>query len=212
MERFKDFLSIVIPVYNTAFHLHTLMEQLKPQVKRYLDNSEIIVVDDGSTDEDIVWVLDYSNTFLLRKENGGAASARNVGLDLARGEYITFVDSDDQVLPNYMDVVFENHRVGYDWVSYEWESDGVPITSHFPDPLMVNCGICMYSFRADFIGGERFNERMNVREDQDFLIRVLRNDCKHKHDKRIIYNYRWKGNFNSLSHRFLNGELRELKG
>ena len=206
----KDFLSIIIPVYNTAPLFHRLMEQLKPQAEDH-PNCEIIVVDDGSTDEDLSWVSDYPRVISRRQRNCGAASARNVGLELAQGEYITFIDSDDQIYPDYMDIVLENHRAGYDWVSYAWNGDGKLVTWHNSDPLMVNCGCCMYSFRSDLIGDERFNERYNVREDQEWLLRVLRDDCKHKHDRRVIYNYTWEGNNTSLSHRFLHGALNEMR-
>jgi glycosyltransferase involved in cell wall biosynthesis len=91
-------LSVVIPVYNCM-----------PVVPRCLDSidypdAEIIVVDDGSTDDSAKVIKDYaathSNVQLIRKENGGASSARNVGIEAASGKYIMFVDADDYLVPD----------------------------------------------------------------------------------------------------------------
>lgn len=94
----KPLLSIIIPVYNCA-----------PVLKRCLDsidyvNAEIIVVDDGSTDESARRVLEYSNNHpnvhLIQKENGGVSSARNLGIEAASGKYLMFVDADDYLVPD----------------------------------------------------------------------------------------------------------------
>ena len=111
----KDWLSVIIPAYNTGKWVRGQLDQLKAQMSEY-PNVEIIVVDDGSS-EDMSWVKDYPNAILKRKRNGGAASARNAGLDLAHGEYITFLDSDDEIYDNYLSIIFENMRAGWDWVS-----------------------------------------------------------------------------------------------
>ena len=206
MERTRHKLSVIIPVYNTGKLLKRLMGQLKDQIAES-PNVEIIVIDDGS-DEDISWVTEYPNVIFRRKENGGAGSARNVGLDLASGEFIVFVDSDDQILPNFCYVIFDNHIDGeLDWVAYDWESDGDPTRKAHREELAWNYGIALYSFRADVIGDTRFREDMNVEEDQDFLRKVIKPEHKHTRDPRIIYNYTWDGNENSLSHRFLRGEI-----
>ena len=198
-------LSIIIPVYNAGKLLKRLMEQIKAQSVDY--DLEAIVIDDGS-DEDISWVTEYPFVIFRRQENKGAGAARNVGLDIATGDIICFVDSDDQILPNFCFVVFDNHVDGdLDWVAYEWESDGDPSRHAHREELAWNYGIALYSFKASVIGDTRFREDMNVEEDQDFLRRVLKPEHKHTRDPRIIYNYTWDGNDNSLSHRFLRGEL-----
>lgn len=202
----KDCLSIIIPAYNTGKWVRGQLDQLKAQMSEY-PNVEIIVVDDGSS-EDMSWVKDYPNAILKRKRNGGAASARNAGLDLAHGEYITFLDSDDEIYDNYLSIIFENMRAGWDWVSYDWHCDGhKEWAEQTNDPLMINCAVWAYSFRAEIIGDNRFIEKMVLAEDQEWLHRVLKPDCKHFHDHRIFYNYRWIGNDNSVVHRYLRGEL-----
>lgn len=202
----KGWLSVIIPAYNTGKWVRGQLNQLKAQMSEY-PNVEIIVVDDGSS-EDMGWVKDYPNAVLKRKRNGGAASARNAGIDLAHGEYITFLDSDDEIYDNYLSIIFENMRAGWDWVSYDWHCDGhKEWAEQTNDPLMINCAVWAYSFRAEIIGDNRFIEKMVLAEDQEWLHRVLKPDCKHFHDHRIFYNYRWIGNDNSVVHRYLRGEL-----
>ena len=66
-------------------------------------DSEIIVIDDGSQDDSAQRVMDYasdhSNVTLVRKENGGVSSARNMGIEKAKGKYIMFIDADDYIAP-----------------------------------------------------------------------------------------------------------------
>ena len=204
----KGMLSVIIPVYNGANAFRILMEQFRPQVNASV---ELVVVDDGST-EDMTWVQDYPNVVYIRKANGGCATARNVGLENARGEYVTLVDADDEIPQDYVAIVLENMREGYDWVSYDWIcDDGRGMVTQTAEPLLINLAIWGYSFRRDFIGDTRFNEKMNCADDTEWLRRVLRDDCRHKHDHRIIYNYQWERNPNSLSHRCVRGELKVWK-
>lgn len=93
-------ISIVIPVYNAGKYLRDCLESIIAQTYK---NLEIILVDDGSTDDsgdvcDQYAKLD-SRIRVLHQDNQGQSSARNHGLDVAQGEYIGFVDSDDQISP-----------------------------------------------------------------------------------------------------------------
>ena len=97
----KDLVSVVVPVFNRKAFVIPFLNSL---VKQTYDKSEILLIDDGSTDGTYDILSDYaksfSNIFLYRQEkNKGAQSCRNIGLELARGEYIIFFDSDDYVQP-----------------------------------------------------------------------------------------------------------------
>ncbi len=83
--------SIIIPAYNSARYIRETVESALNQTWQ---NREIIVVDDGSTDDTSSAVSSYPVT-LIRKANGGASSARNVGLSAAKGDFIQWLDSDD---------------------------------------------------------------------------------------------------------------------
>lgn len=98
MGKKHDYISIIIPVYNAADYLDRCLESLTNQTCSKL---EIILVDDGSTDTSSAlcdqWAQSDNRVISLHQPNGGAASARNTGLDAASGGYIMFVDADDYV-------------------------------------------------------------------------------------------------------------------
>ena len=204
-----DTFSIIIPAYNTAKPLKGLLDSLREQMKDF-PQTQVIVVDDGGS-EDLTWVKEYPNTTLHRQHNGGAASARNKGLEIAEKlgtEYIAFLDSDDEIYGNYLQTIYGDMRDGYAWVSYDWHCDGMKEKAEqTKEPLMINCAAWAYCFRADIVKGARFPEHMVLAEDQAWLHQVLRDDVKHKHSPVIFYNYIWDGNANSVVHRYLRGEL-----
>ena len=101
-------LSLIVPVYNTAPYLAECLDSMLNQnISR--DEYEIVCVNDGSTDGslDILRAYEerYPNIVVVDKENGGVATARNAGLDAARGEYIWFFDSDDVMHPNVLEQI-----------------------------------------------------------------------------------------------------------
>lgn len=96
--------SVIVPVYNTASYLQECINSILAQ--RFTD-FELLLVDDGSTDGsallcDSIAVLD-KRIRVFHKNNGGVSSARNLGLREARGEYVTFIDSDDYVSETYLE-------------------------------------------------------------------------------------------------------------
>ena len=101
-------LSIIIPAYNAAKTLVRTVDSIVNQNYSNL-NYEIIIINDGSTDN-TVSVLNgisklYKNVCIIHKENGGVSSARNAGLKVAQGDYIYFMDSDDTIHPELLEIV-----------------------------------------------------------------------------------------------------------
>lgn len=99
----EDKISIIVPVYNVELYLEKCIETLVNQTYR---NLEIILVDDGSPDNcpQICdeWAKRDKRINVIHKENGGLSDARNAGLQISTGEYISFVDSDDLINRNYI--------------------------------------------------------------------------------------------------------------
>lgn len=97
-------ISIVVPAYNVSDYLKRCLDTLVAQTYK---NYEVIIVDDGSTDEtgEIAdqYAKKYSQITCIHKENAGLGKARNTGIKLAKGDYITFVDSDDFVETNFLE-------------------------------------------------------------------------------------------------------------
>ncbi|MBV7440784.1 glycosyltransferase [Weeksellaceae bacterium TAE3-ERU29] len=104
-------ISTIIPVYNASMYLAKCIDSLLISQVKEAEN-EIILVDDGSTDSSLELCLKYkerySNIFVFSQENKGPSSARNLGLSKAKGEWITFVDSDDSVDKDYFSVISES--------------------------------------------------------------------------------------------------------
>ena len=97
--------SVIVPVYNRE---RFLREALDSVFAFDYEPFEVIVVDDGSTDGSAAIAQSYPEVRYLRQDNRGPAAARNAGIDMSRGEFIAFVDSDDVVLPQKLSV-----QVGY---------------------------------------------------------------------------------------------------
>ena len=95
--------SLIIPVYNTGEKLHRCLDSILAQ--SYQDY-ECIVVDDGSTDDSSTIIDEYAirdaRLKVVHKENGGVSSARNYGLNIANGEWLVFIDSDDFLMPDHI--------------------------------------------------------------------------------------------------------------
>ena len=93
-------ISVIVPIYNTLNYLQRCVDSIRSQTYKYL---EIILVDDGSTDRSGAlaekFALEDRRVRVFHKENGGVSSARNLGIEKARGEFIGFVDSDDYIEP-----------------------------------------------------------------------------------------------------------------
>ena len=109
-------LSIIIPVYNVRQWLEGTVTSVLNQTYR---DFELILVDDGSTDSSPAICDAYADMdpriIVIHKENGGLSDARNAGLDIAKGEYIGFVDSDDFVHPMmYETMIRVSRRVDAD--------------------------------------------------------------------------------------------------
>ena len=102
----KYLVSVIIPVYNSSLYLQDILDDVKKQTYKKL---EIIVIDDGSKDQTAEILDDYqkrdSRIIVVHKENGGVSSARNNGLDIATGDYISFVDGDDLIESNMYEIL-----------------------------------------------------------------------------------------------------------
>lgn len=129
--------SVVIPAYNVAAHIGEAIDSVLAQDYAPV---EIIVVDDGSKDDTAEVVSSrFPQVTLIRKANGGAATARNAGIRQAQGEFIAFLDADDIWLPGKLKAQVAYFRAHPDVAMNctgfsQWVSDDKGV---FPDPLSV---------------------------------------------------------------------------
>ncbi len=111
----KPLISVIIPIYNTGDSAVKLLNRL---TKQSYENLEIICVDDGSKDGSFNLVSEFIrqsklknknlNMTIFRQKNQGAAGARNLGLKKASGEYVTFIDSDDEVKKTHIEDLWKS--------------------------------------------------------------------------------------------------------
>lgn len=106
-RKYNSLISIIIPVYNVEKFLDRCVESV---INQTYDNLEIILVDDGSTDQSPAlcdrWIEKDDRIQVLHKKNGGLSDARNAGMDLSSGDYVVFIDSDDYVRSDMVEILF----------------------------------------------------------------------------------------------------------
>lgn len=107
----QPLVSVLIPVYNVEEYLERCLDSV---LNQSLTRIEVICVNDGSTDKSLEILKKYqendSRVIIVSKENGGLPSARNAGIERARGEYIGFVDSDDYVQPDMFEKLYNTAK------------------------------------------------------------------------------------------------------
>lgn len=167
--------SVIIPVYNAELHLKKCIETLLVQV---LQSCEFIFINDGSTDNSQKIIEEYQKTdtriILINQENKGVSAARNLGLQIAKGDYIGFVDADDMVLPNHFHTLLEiAQRDNVDIVisRYFTRQKGKEQLSNtiFPENKVLNSDFIQKEIIPHFIQTENLNAIWNKFFKKDFL-------------------------------------------
>lgn len=208
--------SVVIPIYNQEKCLKRAIESVIAQTyKRW----ELILIDDGSTDrsEEICnqYVEQFDTIRLYKKKNGGASSARNRGIEEAKGKYILFLDGDDyieketinslvkRIEEEQSDVVlfamqidrFIGERIRSTYLNMEKDLELSPreLCSNFVELYRKDylCSSCTKLFKRGIIENNniRFCESLTMYEDFCFVLEYLEHSTKISIDKRIYYHY-----------------------
>ena len=169
-------ISVIVPVYNSIDCLEKCVKSICAQT---YTNLEILLIDDGSTDgTDRLCERLASEDYRIRtyhKKNGGASSARNVGIKIASGEYFGFVDSDDYIEPDMYELMLEAVR-----------EKKVPMVQISRDEVDEEGGrlpdVCVPPDEAWFCRAEDFLKDLLLhRGDCSFCTKLVRNDLFDKH-------------------------------
>ena len=197
-------ISVIVPAYNAEQHIE---ESLLSLVNQTWPNLEVIVIDDGSTDRTATVVEKLCKTYpvltLHRKENGGVSSARNLGLDIAKGDYIALQDADDIAHPQRIEkqlAYMQQHKLALCGCTLSMFGRKKK-EKQYPEAdaqLKANClffgkGIAgpaiLFSQKA--VGDIRFNETIRYGEDGDFILRVaFRDNNRVGNIQQLLYFYR----------------------
>jgi len=187
------FISVIIPLYNKEKFVKRSLDSVLSQS---YDNFEVLVVNDGSTDgsREVVFAVDDPRIRLIDQPNGGVSSARNRGIDEARGVYVAFLDADDMWYEKHLEILIEGIETYPDAVmlanalEYRWresqeinhirsagrwqEEDYLYSLSRGKFPIHIGSSM----FKRDLLHSRqiRFYEHMRLAEDVNFMLRVSR--------------------------------------
>lgn len=204
--------SVVIPCYNQG---RFLGEAIESALKQSLGPPEVVVVDDGSSDDSPLVAGRYAGVKLIRQENRGLAAARNAGIGASGGDYLVFLDADDRLLPGALEsgvkCLDENPDCAFVYGRYTLiAEDGSPMPTParereregpYVDMLRSNYigmhATVMYR-RAVFDSVGRFDTSRAACEDYDLYLRITRGFPVRGHEN-VVAEYRQHGENMSLN-------------
>ena len=208
-------LSVIVPVYNSKEHLSHCIDSVLSQS---FSDLELLLVDDGSTDGSGAVCDEYSakdnRVRVFHKGNGGASSARNVGLENVRGQWLTFLDSDDWIEENYFQVPFDSgvdlfyrNRVFSDGrpdgFFFEQKAEGSDFGAFLVENANSNLfkmSVCFF-YRSSIIKshGIKYEEGVRLGEDRLFIMDYYRfcGSIQVLAGSRYVYNVadQWKSKY-----------------
>lgn len=191
-QKNDELVSVIVPVFNVEKYLKSCIESILNQTH---NNLELILVDDGSKDnsENICdeYKIKDKRIIVIHKENGGVSLARNSALEIAKGEYITFVDADDSIKSTYIEDLLEMCKENKCEMAISGfankQNDNITenknqiekrMTSEETLARMLNeknfyATVWGKIFKRQIIDKIRFNEEYKIGEDLDFVVNVL---------------------------------------
>lgn len=211
----KDLISIIIPIYNVEKYLNKCIDSVINQTYK---NLEIILVNDGSTDNcgnicDQYKKID-KRIKVIHKKNGGVSSARNVALSNIKGEYIYFIDSDDYIEKDTIELLF-NNIIEFDsdiaccnyYKEYDNEKKDIIISNlkqimnreEFLNSILNDNSISGYLWnklykRELFDKNIRFDESIKIMEDLIVNLNITKNISKISYVDKPLYHYVQRSN------------------
>lgn len=207
--------SILVPVYNTAQYLRECVDSLTGQTYRDL---QIVLIDDGSTDDS--WELMQQlaqqdpRIEVYSQTNCGVAATRNRLLEKVRGDFVLFVDSDDWIEPNTIEILIQQQQqADYDIVEFQLVGSVVndennynqeQVIRLFLEHIIVSGSLCNKLVKSKLYDGLKLDETVSYGEDALLVWQVLQRVDKVSILKKHLYHYRI--NEDSLSRQSFNGK------
>lgn len=214
----KKLVSIIVPVYNVEPYLNKCLDSIADQTYK---NLQIILIDDGSIDNSGLICDEYAKRdarfLVLHNSNHGVSYSRNQGLDLSEGEYILFIDSDDFIDKDYVELLCREIEYGgdndivickydeiFDNEVYEKKIETNNLTGDFQNDLCILYELMMGPYNKMYKRSVirrfaiNFNEEIEFSEDRLFNYNYCLNINKYKYIDKSLYHY-CKLNTNSLS-------------
>lgn len=197
-------LSVIVPIYNSA---HFLRECLQSVLAQRIENFEIICINDGSRDNSLEILTEFAHKdnriVIINQENQGVSAARNAGLEISKGEYIGFVDSDDCIAPDYFELFLKGAEedvisTGLNMTiplekNKIYNKQGIQNVVY---PIMLRSDMlnscCTKIFRSEIIKKNhlRFPVGVSLGEDAHFILKYLQYAQTFKYIENPGYYYR----------------------
>lgn len=195
-EKKRPLISVIVPVYNGQDYLENCVTSIENQT---YENLEIIIVNDGSTDGTagvcVKLKEKYGNIHVVTMEDEGVSTARNAGIDMAKGGFITFVDADDRLRPKTLQVLYDSilatgsdiagckfqaFRTEEEWQAHlqsryriRKSTEYEPVDYLKQEILRGNSRCWSKLYRRSVIGNLRFQRGLSIGEDMLFLVELL---------------------------------------
>jgi glycosyltransferase involved in cell wall biosynthesis len=204
-------ISIIVPVFNVENYIHDCIKSILNQ--SFID-FEVILVNDGSSDQSGQICDEYAKKdkriAVIHKENGGQSSARNRGIDIAKGEYIGFIDSDDWIDLDMYKILYEKaiemeaDISACNIVEYQKDSSKRLFCLDLTDRIFdrdaaigeiylnerLTFSPCNKIYKRELFNGLRFKEGY-ILEDMDFAYKIIHRSNKIFYTGKPLYNYRY---------------------
>ena len=212
-----ELISIIVPIYNVENYLRHCLESIQNQTYQ---NFECLLINDGSSDNSAEICREYvekdSRFRYFEKENGGVSSARNLGIERSKGQYITFIDSDDWVDSDYLELLYmkiNEYNTDLAVLTYKqysmndgcfylhvWEQDyyekyytgnellnSLPNLENYDSTFNVSWGKL---FKRNFLETATFNEQRIMGEDLEFNFKIFLQIKSCIYLNKALYNFR----------------------
>lgn len=202
-------ISIIIPCYNVAECVSATLNSIINQTDK---DYEIIAVNDGSTDNTLAILTQYQQItprmVVIDKKNGGVSSARNVGMQSAKGDFLLFIDGDDLIEPTLIEELNAHCNDGTDYILYGWEYMGWPdktkpciptvcndyVDSYLTGHVLPNVSTSVIKRTLTIENDIKWDENTYFSEDREFIVRcmlVAKNVCV---IPKVLFKYVHRGN------------------
>lgn len=207
-----NLVSVIVPVYNTQDYLNNCIDSILEQSYK---NIEIILIDDGSTDQSAKICDQYATidnrVRVIHQNNSGVSNARNTGLEQSNGSYITFIDSDDTIDKDFIDVLYNGFDNSIDMTVCSFD---IVKVQHDPDLRNSICEVgarkvlskdeaietvlrgelfgghsCNKMFRKKVLENIKFQDNIHICEDMLFVIEYLLKSNNVLYIEKPLYRY-----------------------
>ena len=204
--------SIVVPIYNVEKYLEETIESVINQTIGFKENIQLILVNDGSTDNSEEICLKYKekypeNIVYVKQENGGVSSARNRGIEYIEGKYVNFLDGDDKWSLNALEIIYDFFEKNCDIVEFvvarkkffeakedfhvlDYKFEKTKIVDIFEDYKFVQMDVTSVFLKSSVAKEYMFNEKLKYGEDADYINRILLKNHKYGVIREAVHLYR----------------------